>query len=181
MSGKSSKPLFLATLAVLGIAVFLLTRPIGSDPQAGADPAPGGDGGPGGSATASLGIAATKSAARIEDATGLSTDSPHPGDAAPGIPVIADCKEGCAHCANLEKLTDSQVEYADERLAEILESHSPDPAQTERLRRACLQLAEAVILEWSPEEDAPVLQAEGTIRALKLEIIGPVLAGVPSK
>ncbi len=181
MSAKPAKPLILLSLLViLGTAAFLLTRPAGESPAAAA-PGQRPDMQGAGSAAPASEIAATKSAARIEDATGLSTDESMPADTASGEPVIADCQEGCAHCATLLKLTESQAKYADEHFSEILETRRPDPAQAEKLKRACLQLAEAVMLEWSPEEDAPVLQAEATIRALEQEIVGPALAGVPSK
>lgn len=128
------------------------------------------------------GTVTTKSADRPgQEAATLSTDEPLGAAELSRDPRLADCQEGCTHCANLLKLSEYQAEYAEMQWTKILQTHRPEPSQVEDIRLACRQLADAVMLEWSLENNAPVLQAEATIRALEKEIIVPALAGVAAK
>jgi hypothetical protein len=98
----------------------------------------------------------------------------------PDLP-LPDCAEGCAHCAGMLKLDSRQAEYADELVGAILLKKRPATGQTAELRRTCLLLAEAVMLEWSAEHDAPVMQSEETILALKEEMLAPFVAALPDR
>ena len=174
--------LAIAAIALMGILLIVSrgNREAGVAVQAGTS---GSRVSPGSPAEALDGkAAATKSADRPEqELATLSTDEPLTAEEGSREPRLANCQEGCTHCANLLKLTDSQTKYADEQWAKILETHRPEASQVEGIRLACRQLADAVMLEWSAENGAPVLQAEATIRALEKEIIAPALAGVAVK